>query len=44
MLQENFLLETIALNLFRQGISLEMIAQATGLSIAQLEELQQEMP
>ena len=34
---------SIALNLLNQGISLEMIAQATGLSIAQLEELQQEI-
>jgi predicted transposase YdaD len=30
----------IALNLLRQGISMEMIAQATGLTLAQLQEMQ----
>ena len=34
---------TIALNLLRQGLSIEMIAQATGLSIAQLQKLQSEI-
>jgi predicted transposase/invertase (TIGR01784 family) len=33
---------SIALNFIRQGISLEMIAQATGLTIAQLQSLQAE--
>jgi predicted transposase/invertase (TIGR01784 family) len=35
---------SIALNLLHQGISLEMIAQATGLSIEQLQQLQQDLP
>jgi predicted transposase YdaD len=30
----------IALNLLRQGISIEMIAQATGLTVTQLQEIQ----
>jgi predicted transposase YdaD len=30
----------IALNLLRQGLSMDSIAQATGLTIAQLQELQ----
>ena len=34
---------SIALNLLRQGLSIEMIAQATGLSIAQLQKLQSEI-
>jgi predicted Rossmann fold nucleotide-binding protein DprA/Smf involved in DNA uptake len=33
-------IDTIALNLLRQGLSMDSIAQATGLTIAQLQELQ----
>ncbi len=32
--------ETIALNLLKQGIEIEAIAQATGLTIEQLQQLQ----
>ncbi len=32
--------KTIAINLLQQGISIEAIAQATGLTIAQLQEMQ----
>ena len=32
--------QAIALNLMRQGISMEMIAQATGLTLTQLQEMQ----
>jgi hypothetical protein len=32
--------QSIALNLLQQGIALEAIAQATGFTIAQLQELQ----
>jgi predicted transposase/invertase (TIGR01784 family) len=35
---------SIALNFIHQGISLEMIAQATGLSIEQLQDLEQDRP
>jgi predicted transposase YdaD len=32
--------QSIALNLFRQGIPIEVIAQATGLTVIQLQEIQ----
>jgi predicted transposase YdaD len=32
--------QAIALNLLRQGISIDVIAQATGLTISQLQQLQ----
>jgi predicted transposase/invertase (TIGR01784 family) len=32
--------KAIAINLLRQGISMEMIAQATGLTLTQLQEMQ----
>jgi predicted transposase/invertase (TIGR01784 family) len=36
-------LRSVALNLLRQGISLEVITQTTGFSIAQIEQLHQEL-
>jgi predicted transposase/invertase (TIGR01784 family) len=35
--------QTIALNLLRQGISIETIAQATGLTLVQLQEMQEKL-
>ena len=35
--------QTIALNLLRQGFSIESITQATGLTIAQLQQLQNQV-
>jgi predicted transposase/invertase (TIGR01784 family) len=35
--------QAIALNLLKQGISVETIAQATGLTIAQLQQLQSQV-
>ncbi len=32
--------QSIALNLLKQGISMEMIARATGLTVTQLQEMQ----
>jgi predicted transposase/invertase (TIGR01784 family) len=36
--------EAIALNLLRENISLEIIARTTGLSLEQLEQLQNQIP